>query len=285
MGSGANVGNRTVGEVAGRDQIKITEEQSDDISGLADPYLGLASYTYETREFYAGREEQIQQAVEQLIAPGAQQVLLFITGASGCGKSSFVQAGLLPALERAYEQRARRVRWAVTRPGQHPLAALKDAFEKFGEPRPSRQINVLVLDQFEELITQSDPTERAAVFSLLSNLPSFDRDPTHVIVGLRSDYLQTVFQVPALFDVLKRQGIELRAMGPDELARAISRPLEQVNAQLGVAKRIQPDLLKRLIEDVGDDPSLLPLLQVTMTTLCAEPPHQLKSDRYRTLTA
>src|SRR5258707_15759422 len=73
-------------------------------------------------------------------------------------------------------------------------------------------------------------------------------------------------------------------MGPDELSRAIGRPLEQINAQLGLAKRIQPDLLKRLIEDAGDDPSLLPLLQVTMTTLWDEPPHQLKSDRYRTLT-
>ncbi len=284
IGSGANIGSLTVGDVAGRDLIKITEEQSYDVSGLADPYLGLASYTYETRDLYGGREEQIKQAVDQLTAPGAQQVLLFITGASGCGKSSFVQAGLVPALERAYEQRGRHVRWAVTRPGQHPLAALKEAFEKFGEASPARQVNVLVLDQFEELMTQSDPSERAAVFSLLSNLPSFDRDPTHVIVALRSDYLQMVFQMPALFDVLKRQGIELRAMDPDELARAISRPLEQINAQLGLAKRIQPDLLQRLIEDVGDDPSLLPLLQVTMTTLWDEPPHQLKSDRYRTLT-
>src|SRR5260370_37074369 len=124
MGSGANIGNLTVGDVAGRDLIKITEEQSYDVSGLADPYLGLASYTYETREFYAGREEQIQQAVEQLIAPGAKQVLLFITGASGCGKSTFVQAGLLPALERAYEHRALQVHWRVNTPGHHPLAGL-----------------------------------------------------------------------------------------------------------------------------------------------------------------
>ena len=34
IGSGANIGNLTVGDVAGRDLIKITEEQSYDVSGL-----------------------------------------------------------------------------------------------------------------------------------------------------------------------------------------------------------------------------------------------------------
>ena len=36
---------------------------------------------------------------------GAERTLLFVTGASGSGKSSFAQAGLLPALESHYQER------------------------------------------------------------------------------------------------------------------------------------------------------------------------------------
>ena len=43
----------------------------------------------------------------------------------------------------------------------------------------------------------------------------------------------------------------------------------------GKDKRIDPALVERLVEDVGDDPSLLPLLQVTLRALWDEPPHRL----------
>jgi len=288
--------------------VTVSEDTTYDVAGLSNPYLGMASYTYATRDFYGGREEQVRDAVKCLTAPGSTQVLLFVTGASGCGKSSFVQAGLVPALDHAYAEHRRRVRWAVARPGLHPLAALAQALEDLGlggsgAPResvnvrapedvlallstgsPPEQVNVLVLDQFEELVTQSAASERDAVLSLLSNLPSFQRARTHVLVTLRSDYLPAVFQVPALFKVLKQQGIELRAMLPDELARAIGRPIEELNRRLGTDKRLEPALVTRLIEDAGSDSSLLPLLQVTLTALWDEPPHRLRAERYKTLT-
>jgi hypothetical protein len=69
-----------------------------DVRDLANPYLGLAAFTYAERAKYAGRERVVEQAVELLTTPGKQRVLLFITGASGSGKSSLAQAGLLPAL-------------------------------------------------------------------------------------------------------------------------------------------------------------------------------------------
>jgi hypothetical protein len=71
----------------------ITEaDKAYDVRGLANPYLGLAVFTYVEREKYAGREQQINAAAAKLTTHGEQRVLLFVTGASSSGKSSFAQA-------------------------------------------------------------------------------------------------------------------------------------------------------------------------------------------------
>jgi WD40 repeat protein len=297
------------GDVAGRDINKIVEDLTYDVSDLsANPYRGLASYTYDNRAFFAGRERQIGEAVARLTAPGDECALVFFTGASGSGKSSFVQAGVVPALESWYADHRRTTRWTVVRPGRHPLAALGSALASLGVPEPTgadwtmllrpasslstllatqtpaRRINLLVLDQFEELFTQADPTERDGVCALLSGLTSFDTLHTHVLVTLRSDYLPAVFDTPPLFAVVKRSGIELRAMAADELARAIRQPLLEQARRDGKDKRVDPALVKRLVEDAADDPTLLPLVQVTLTALWDEPPHRLKLDGYVSLT-
>jgi hypothetical protein len=119
------------GPVAGRDVVTITEELTYDVSDLSsNPYRGLASFTYETRDFYGGRDQQIGEALARLTRDGDQAVLLFVTGASGSGKSSFVQAGVVPALERWYAQQGKRTRYAVIRPGARPILALGRALEQ-----------------------------------------------------------------------------------------------------------------------------------------------------------
>jgi WD40 repeat protein len=310
VGAGGRVGDITVqGDVAGRDIINITEELTYDVSDLhANPYVGLASYTYATRAFYGGRELQIDEAVERLTAPGDEPVLVFVTGASGSGKSSFAQAGLIPALEGAYARRGRGVKWSVIRPGRHPVEAIWAALREFGVPEPpdgrgsavlrtpddlnhllatqtsAPQVNVLVLDQFEELFTQAEVAERDLACALLSGLDAFARLRTHIIATLRADYLPALFNYPALLERFKQDGIELRAMSPDELARAIRRPLLEQARLEGKVKRVDPGLVDRLVEDVGTEPGLLPLLQVTLRALWDEPPHVLALERYRSLT-
>lgn len=174
------------GDFAHTKIVQIQEAEAYDVRGCENPYLGLAAFTYAERAKYAGRDKLIAETVARLTAPASPIALMFVTGASGSGKSSFAQAGLLPALEKYYEGFA--VKHAVMRPAGDPLAALNDALWRqlqlaitpgvsadatglvpagLFRDTPSSQINLLVLDQFEEFFTQSPATAREQFFAFL----------------------------------------------------------------------------------------------------------------------
>ena len=274
------------------ERIAQVGEAAYDVRGLPNPYLGLRAFTYADRGGYAGRERVVEAAVDKLTMPGNQTTLLFITGASGSGKSSFAQAGLLPGLEAHYRQRGQEARWAVFRPSRMPLAGMLDALNQLGLPTttltpeivisepdqvarvitaktPAHQINILVIDQFEEVFTQSDPTQRDGLIQLLGSLPDVANLRTHVIATMRSDYLPELFPYTELYDHAK-QGIDLRAMSEEELQEAIQRPLQDLLEDLKRPpdeKRFEAALVQRLAHDAAGDPAYLPLLQVTLEDL------------------
>lgn len=270
---GAQLGDLSIGDVAGRDVIKVS------VAGLPNPYPELRPFTYTDRASFAGRERLVSAALAQLTTPGQEQTLLFVTGASGCGKSSFVQAGLLPALEAYYRDRALTVRHAVMLPSRQPLAALADALRRVGVAaggpfaaaapfalgapvgEPS-DVAVLLIDQCEELFTQSEPNQRDGLLELVVALPTFRDVRVHILCTLRSDFLGELAERRALAPVFRQQ-VLLWAMEENELCEAILRPIQQAYPD----KRLEPALLDRLVMDVSGEAGYLPLLQVTLEEL------------------
>ena len=59
------------------------------------PYPGLRPFLESDAEYFFGRESQ----VEDLLMRLGRQRFLAVTGSSGCGKTSLIRAGLLPALQ------------------------------------------------------------------------------------------------------------------------------------------------------------------------------------------
>jgi hypothetical protein len=287
------------GDVVGRDKITTitntyTAYDQYDVRLLRDqnPYLGLRSFTYEHRHAYAGREWSIHAAMAAITAPGAERTLYFITGASGSGKSSFVQAGLRSHLEQHYAAHGITLRPATFRPTTLPLAALTGALRMLGTPIPAGQVlnaanfintlrslstpmqlPVLIIDQFEEVFSQSTAEDRNALLELLANLPPFAELPLHVLVTMRSDFLPDLFTYEQLYDEAKH-GTDLRSMTERDIQTAIVRPLtnllsrlaqEQPNlAQQVGAKQWDPTLLAALAADATQEAAYLPLLQVTL---------------------
>src|SRR6516225_9786758 len=62
-----------------------------------DPYKGLTYYGVADMPLFAGRDSDVT-AVSSMIGLGKIRILL-LHGMTGCGKSSFLRAGLIPALE------------------------------------------------------------------------------------------------------------------------------------------------------------------------------------------
>ncbi|MFN6485767.1 MULTISPECIES: caspase family protein [unclassified Nostoc] len=85
------------------------------------PYMGLSAFLEEDSQYFYGREALTQQLIHQL----RDRSFLAVIGASGSGKSSIVQAGVIPQL-RLGKQIPSSEQWWIgsIRPGANPLEAL-----------------------------------------------------------------------------------------------------------------------------------------------------------------
>ena len=98
-----------------------------DSLGLKEPYPGLRPFRPSESCLFFGRETQVQELLERL--PGHR--FLGVVGVSGCGKSSLVLAGLIPALERGgLSGSSARWRMARLRPGNGPIGRLGAALRR-----------------------------------------------------------------------------------------------------------------------------------------------------------
>jgi hypothetical protein len=123
---------------------------------------------------------------------------------------------------------------------------------------------VIVVDQFEELFTQTnDDVQRLAFIQLLTGLADSVDGRTPVILTLRSDFVSPCAVYPRLRALINQQFHLVGAMEPEELLRAIVQPLLKVGAQ------IEPALVSTMITDMRGEPGTLPLMQFALDELFA----------------
>jgi len=225
------------------------------------PYKGLQSFDESDKELFYGRDR----AIKELRAKAETNKLLVVSGASGTGKSSVIKAGLLPLLreEGFYIL-------PVIRPGIHPLAALEKVLQENVASTPDGiagkadgQKTVLLVDQYEELITRcNNPSESAQFVARLRKL--LDESPAEtlkIILTVRADF------EPQLNDGdLKEYWIAGRCTVPpfsvEELKEVIVMPMIQE-----VLIFDPTELVDAIIEEVVQSPGALPLLSYTLSEL------------------
>ena len=129
-----------------------------------------------------------------------------------------------------------------------------------------RQNLLVVVDQFEELFRfralaaggpqaakgQEDAT---AFVNLLLEAAAHPDLPVYVVLTMRSDFLGDCAQYVGLPEAINRGQYLVPRMSREERRAAIAGPVGVCGAQ------IDPVLLTRLVNDVGDDPDQLSLLQ------------------------
>ncbi|HEY6746371.1 MAG TPA: helix-turn-helix domain-containing protein [Mycobacteriales bacterium] len=213
-------------------------------AGEPAPYRGLARFEPEDERWFHGREALTRLVAERLRTARTPVV---VTGPSGSGKSSLLRAGLVPALRRERRPDGGPV-WdcRVLVPGRHPLQRLQA--EPPAEPGSTL---VLVLDQFEEVFTQSaDPRDEVA-----EAVVELARD-ARVVLGLRADFWAAAAAQPALVPALQDGQVVVGPMGPADLRRAITEParLASIELEAGLVDVILSDATPR------GDAGTLPLL-------------------------
>jgi serine/threonine protein kinase len=266
--------------VPGRFGRKLREDES--------PYPGLSAFQEDDADRFFGRAREISRMVARL----RDQPLVGIAGPSGIGKSSFVRAGVMPALKAPGEA------WEtyIVRPGRQPIAALAsvlaplitgstadgtratnaDAFREHEDlvarlattpgtlgtllrERAARKNTriVLFVDQFEELYTLvASADERRAFTACLAGAADDATSPVRVIAAIRSDFLDRVGEDRRFLDDLMRGLVFLQPLGRPALTEALTRPLDLLGYDFE-----NDELVDRMLDELAATPNALPLLQ------------------------
>lgn len=256
------------------------------------PFPGLRSFESDETHLFFGRDGQSDELLQIL----ARNRFVAVIGVSGSGKSSLVRAGLLPTIERGFMAGAGS-NWRIltVRPGATPMANLaaalsqssaleaadldigrrqtlvdaalsRDSFGLIEAARLTRSAsreNLLVLvDQFEEIFRLGsgrfktvDAEDPAAFVRLLLEAIHQIEVPIYVAITMRSDFLGDCARFRDLPETLNRAQYLIPRMNREQRRQAIEGPIAVGDAT------ISSRLVQRLLNDLGDEPDQLPILQ------------------------
>jgi hypothetical protein len=262
------------------------------------PYKGLHVFKVEDAKDFFGRDHLVNDLVKDVedmlavdqITP-IQGRFLTLIGPSGSGKSSVLMAGLLPKLQNdALPGSARWIYLGPIVPGKRPIEALILEFQDYFPDSSMSTLHsglnddtsrglhllarrlakksgtrvVLIVDQFEEIFTQTDSeAERQQFIELLVTAATEPGGPVIVLLTIRADFYDRPMQYPELNRLMKAHLRQVLPMDSEDLRATIERPATQHDVQLTFEGNLVGDLLFEMQQCVG----ALPLLQFTLEQL------------------
>lgn len=262
------------------------------------PFPGLRPFREDEEYLFFGRENQVDAMVDELAA--TRFLAVVGTSGSGksslvdCGLRPALHGGLMVCAGTAW-------RMAKFRPGSNPMRAMARALAEDGvlfrdyqaggltlaeivdttlrmsklglidiyeQAQLGEDVNLLVVvDQFEELFRYRQfsagqqqnvygfSEEATAFVNLLLAVKEQTRYPIYVVLTMRSDFLGDCTQFSGLAEAINAGQYLVPRMTRDERRAAIGGPVGVGGAE------ISPVLLTRLVNDVGDNPDQLSILQ------------------------
>jgi energy-coupling factor transporter ATP-binding protein EcfA2 len=258
------------------------------------PFPGLRPFQMEESHLFFGREGQTDEVLMKL----SQHRFVGVIGPSGSGKSSFVYCGVLPILYGGFMANAG-PNWdvIVARPGHNPISNLAEAIlehdpeyitadsddkrvkrtilttlmkssslglvEAINQVKKVTNKNYLILiDQFEELFRFKDSqseenalNETLNFINLLMEAINNKDTPIYVTITMRSDFIGECAQFAELTKKINDSHYLIPQLTREQKRRAIEGPVAVGGGE------ITPTLVQQLLNDLGDNPDQLPILQ------------------------
>ncbi|MEE3879351.1 NACHT and WD repeat domain-containing protein, partial [Vibrio sp. YYF0003] len=280
-----------------KSSLDTSREKTDKTSLIeATPYKGLANFGPKDAKNFFGREETIHDLKNKV----EKQSFLAVLGHSGSGKSSVVLAGLAPKLHESGEWIFSYFRVSDSTQND-PFLALAQALLPMYEPElnstqrilyrnelaeglraqkisisdildtikhhhPNRRV-LLIADQFEELYTSNIPLAIQHAFIdllLTASTPNSEKsvnNPLSLVITLRTDFLGIAAAHRPFANAINKSAYLVGAMSQEELRQAIEAPASRLDVQF------QEGLVDIILNDVGQEPGNLPLLQFCLSRL------------------
>lgn len=272
----------------------------------SNPFPGLRPFQEGEEHFYFGREKQTDALVDKL--DSTHFLAVIGSSGSGksslvnCGLRVALRSGLMSNAGTSW-------RMAQCRPGGSPIASLARALAKpgvlfdsfdsqslpleeildanlrmsrlgiidvFEQAHLKEHVNLLVvIDQFEELFRYAAATsddengsssiqeEATAFINLLLAVKNQTTHPIYIVLTMRSDFLGDCTRYEGLTEAINEGQYLLPRMTREERRMAISGPIGVSGA------KIDPLLLTRLVNDLGDNPDQLSILQHALNRIWA----------------
>ncbi|MEW8438518.1 MAG: SUMF1/EgtB/PvdO family nonheme iron enzyme [Candidatus Thiodiazotropha taylori] len=288
------------------------------------PFLGLDAFRRKDAHLFFGRRMETLEALaclgnQQEINPDQLQTQqsghyrrwLQIEGNSGAGKSSLVQAAMLPMIEQgALWARTGFTHWRILgpmMPGKVPLTKLAEVVERglvsdpgqrdslrrlerlqqderalalaLRDQRQAQGAYLLIVDQFEEFFTFADEAPRKHFDTLLANALDDPECPLFMISTVRADFLDRYEQLPALQAIYNSHCA--RYFLPIITEQGLREAIEEPAALAGLdVSEITTAIFKETEAELG----ALPLVENALTVLWKQRKHnnRLSGDQYTT---
>ncbi len=256
---------------------EVEEEENKEFIREPDkcPFKGLEVFKEQNHGIFFGRETEVEALMDRLDESG----FLAVLGPSGSGKSSVVQAGLIPlikeqAMVALFSPRHRPIEelmfalWRCYPENHRPAISQleKDLYDSNNKKALHHKVRevlhyidkeamVIIIDQLEELFLLPIEEERANFIRLLMDALKLDDGPVSIIITMRSDFMGNCAYYDDLNRYITRNLFQLGPMNQQELKRAIVEPARLAGLHF------DEGLVKRILDDGKAAVGILPLIE------------------------
>ena len=217
------------------------------------PFMGLSSFDENSKEYFFGREDEIHELFEEV----SQNRFTLVFGKSGLGKTSLLQAGLIPNLKKNFflpillrfdfsnpnfvDELKTKIHQEICVFEKVPLIGEMSLWEFFNQVEIGHGhiVPVLIFDQFEELFTLADSSSSEAqkmvkelTYLIENQIPanvtnkdikSRDQD-VKIVISIREDFVPHLENLGKKIPSIKQNRFRVLQMNKKQALQAVLKP-------------------------------------------------------------